>query len=302
MFRNKRARWTQIKPAVLLLLVISVSVFGAVGCGEAGGSSGTTIPPSGDSIIHPAGRSEIVLRVSSGGGFVPVSYNLTQIPEFTLYGDGTVIVTGPVIMIYPGPAMPNLQTAVISEEAIQAILSAAREAGLFASNVDYGRPGITDVPTTTVTINADGTTYRSDIYALGMESGAGGLTLEQQQTRAAVSDLTGKLYDLAAFQSGEIRWAVYEYSALAIFSAPVDPAAAPDPNDVQPNRLEWPLGGLGTLGEAVQPQGYRKVVVSGEDLAKLKPLLDQATQITVWTAGDREYNLYFRPLLPDETV
>ena len=100
-----------------------------------------------------------------GGGFVPVEYNLTAIPAFSLYGDGRVIVPGPVIMIYPGPAMPNLQTAIIPEDAIQAILSAAREAGLFDPNFDYGHPGISDMPTTTFVVNESGTSYRTEVYA-----------------------------------------------------------------------------------------------------------------------------------------
>lgn len=198
--------------------------------------------------------------------------------------------------------MPNLQTTKISAEAVQAILSAAREVGLFENEVDYGQPGITDMPATGIVINANQTTYRSDIYALGMESGAGGLTMEQQQARAAISDLAGKLGVLTSFQSGEIEWAPYEYSALTVFSQAVDPSTNTDSTEVQPNRLEWPLGDPSTLGEAVQPEGFRKVVVSGEDLATLQPLLADATQITVWTFGDREYNLYFRPLLPDETA
>ena len=83
----------------------------------------------------------MVLRVETGGGFVTPEYNLTQPPGFTLYGDGTVIVTGPMIEIFPQPAMPNLQTTTISQEAIGKILSAAKEAGLFANDVDYGQTG-----------------------------------------------------------------------------------------------------------------------------------------------------------------
>ncbi len=71
---------------------------------------------------------------------------------------------------------------------------------------------------------------------------------------------------------------------------------------MQPNRLEWPLDDLSTLGEPVQPQGFRRVVISGEDLATLQPLLGKATTITLWKSGNREYQLSFRPLLPEETV
>jgi hypothetical protein len=251
---------------------------------------------------HPTGKNEVVLQFSTGGGFVTIETSLTQIPRFTLCGDGTVVVTGPMIEIYPQPALPNLQTTTISQDAVEEILSAAQEAGLFANNVDYGQPGISDMPTTTITINAGGQTYTSAIYALGAESGAGGLTMEQEQARAAITQLSGQLTDLTAFQPGEIQWEPYAYTALAVYSTPVDPSTGTDNTEVQPNRLEWPLGDLSTLGEAVQPEGYRKVVVSGDDLATLQPLLSQATQITLWTYGDSEYHLSFRPLLPNETT
>ncbi len=305
MIRDPKIGRRAVLPAVLLVLMISLCMYTAVGCGGRDGSSeatGTTTGSLEDSIIHPAGATEVVLRVTYEGGLVPVSSSLSHVPEFTLYGDGTVIVSGPVIAIYPGPAMPNLQAARISEDSIQAILSAARDAGLFASGVDYGQPGITDVATTTIIINAEGDTYRSDIYALGMEPETSGLTPAQQQAREAVGDLTGKLYDLTAFEPGEIGWGPYEYSALAVYSIAVDASQEPGPDDVQPNQLEWPLDDLASLGEPVQPEGYRRAVVSRDDLATLRPLLSEATQITVWTAGDREYNLHFRPLLPDESI
>jgi len=300
MKRDRRPGRTTHWPVVLALLVVAVSAFTLAGCGEGGQGTATT-KPGGDSIIHPAGPNEIILRVDSASGFVPVSYNLTRLPQFTLYGDGTVIVIGPTIAIYPGPALPNLQATKISEEAIQAILSAAREAGLFATGVDYGRPSITDVPTTVIAINADGTTYESSIYALGMEADPA-LTMEQQQARAAISVLLGKLQDPQSFETGELAWAPYKYSALAVYSIAVNASDLPGGEEVQPNRLQWPLGDLSTIGEPVQPEGFRKLVLSGEDLAALEPLLGQATQITLWEAGGRDYNLYFRPLLPDETV
>ena len=193
--------------------VVAAAVFATVtllaACGAAGGPIGggggstttagpTTTGPAG-SLTHPSGKNDVVLQVRTGGGFVPIEYDYTNTPEFSLYGDGRVVITGPVIMIYPGPALPYLQTTIISEETVQAILSAAREAGLFSATFDYGQPGIADAPTTTFVLNAGGAGYRAQVYALGMESGAGGLSLEQQQARAALNDLRGKLTDLSAF-------------------------------------------------------------------------------------------------------
>jgi hypothetical protein len=42
--------------------------------------------------------------------------------------------------------------------------------------------------------------------------------------------------------------------------------------------------------------------VSGDELATIKPLLNQATEITVWESGSAKYNLWMRPLLPDEAA
>ncbi len=270
--------------SILLALALSTAA-----CGSGGGPAD-----------YPTGKTDLVLQIGLEDGFVTPETILTRVPGFSLYGDGTVIVTGPQIEIYPPPALPNLQTTTISAEAIGELLSAAEEAGLFANGVDYGQPGITDMPTTTITINAGGRTYLSQIYAFGAEEGAAGLTMEQQQARATVLEFTNKLYDLTAFQSGEITWAPYEFTALTVFSQPFDPSTAPDPAEVQPNQLDWPLGDLSTLGEPVQPEGFRKLIVSGDDLATLRPLLAEATWITLWKSGDTEYHLSFRPLLPDE--
>lgn len=264
------------------------------------GSSSTTLPTG--SISHPSGARDVVLRMATGGGFVPIEFQYTLVPEFTLYGDGRVIVPGPVTMQYPGAALPNLQTTVVSEDVIQAMLSAAKEADLSQNGVDYGQPGVADVGTTTITVNAGGTTYTSQIYALGFDSG-GNLTTQQQQARAAINDLRGKLSDLSAFTGEQPAWESFDFTALQVFSRAMDATQSTNPTDIRPNHLPWPLADLATSSEPVaNAQGLRKVVVSGDDLATLKPLLQKATQITLWDSGSAQYNLWFRPLLPDEAA
>jgi hypothetical protein len=306
--RSKTRRLPVLTRTVLAVAAVGALSFAILSAGACGTSSGTgdtggsdtTTTSLADSLTHPTGSDQIVLQVTNGGGFVPVEYNLTATPEFTLYGDGRVIISGPVIAIYPPPGLPNLQTAVIPGAAIDAILSAAQEAGLLQNDVDYGQPGITDVSTTSFVVNVGGIAYRSDVYALGMEAGAGSLSMEQQQARAAIQDLRGKLIDLTAFVAAIPTWSPYEYKSIAVFSRAVDPKATTDPTDVQPNKLDWPLADLSTLGTAVDPAGYRRAVISGQELTKLQPLLRDATAITLWTSGQTAYNLYFRPLLPDE--
>lgn len=59
-----------------------------------------------DTIEHATGASDLVLRIETGGGFVPVEVNLTQLPDVSIYGDGTVIVTGPMIKSIRNPHCP----------------------------------------------------------------------------------------------------------------------------------------------------------------------------------------------------
>lgn len=254
---------------------------------------------SGGSLTHPKGANEAVLQITIGGGLVPVEHNLTLLPVFSLYGQGRVIVPGPVIAIYPGPALPNLQTAVLSEKAVQAILAAARNTRLFDPDFDYGQPPVADAATTSIVIDAGGATNHSDIYALGMEEGEG-LSAEQQRARADIAKFVASLIDLTAFETSPLAWEPYQYTALAVYSTLTDPNA-PEP-DVQPNRLTWPLDDLSSLGEPVSPAGFRRFVAAGQDLEALEPLLSQATQITLWESGGEEYHLFFRPLLPEETA
>ena len=233
---------------------------------------------------------------------MPIEYNYTMVPSFTLYGDGRIIVPGPVTMQYPGAALPNLQTTVVSEDVIQSMLAAAKEAGLFQNGVDYGHPGVTDVGTTTITVTAGGVTYTSQIYALGFEDG-GNMTMQQQQARAAISTLQTKLSDPSTLTGEQPVWESYDFTALRVFSRALPAATDTTSTDIQPNHLPWPLADLATSGEEVaNAQGLRKVVVSGDDLETLKPLLEQATEITLWGSGSLQYNLWLRPLLPDEAA
>jgi hypothetical protein len=244
----------------------------------------------------------VVIRIVTGGGFVPIEYNVTLIPEFTLYGDGRIIITGPTTMQYPAKALPNLQTAVVSEDVVQAMLAAAKEVGLFQNGVDYGQPGVADVPTSTITVNAAGTTYTSQIYALRFNEG-GNLTMQQQQARAVISDLRGKLSDPSTLADVQPAWEAYDFTALKVFSRPIDTTAGTASTDIQPNHLPWPFADLATAGSQVaNAPGLRQVVIAGDDLALLKPLLPQATEITLWKSGDKQYNLWLRPLLPDEAA
>jgi hypothetical protein len=268
------------------------------------GSTSTTGAGQGG-ITYSTGANTLVLQVNTAGGLIPPGLRLSELPEFSLYGDGRVIETGPIIEIYPPAALPNLQTTTVSGEVIQAMLAAAQKAGLFANGVDYGNPGVTDMPSTTIVINANGTTYKTVAYALGFDSSANGgavsghVTPEQSKARALVNEFRGRLVTLQGFVQAEPRFEPYQFTAIAVFTRNAD-GYKTDPSGVEPNRLTWPLADLANAGTEVNG-GYRKLVVSGKDLDTLMPLLKQATTITLWQSGGHQYQLVLRPLLPDQT-
>jgi len=271
--------------AVALLLA-------ACGTGDANGGAGS------DGIDHPTGSEELLLRMELVGGFVPVEHHLLRLPAFSLYGDGRVIVEGPVIEIYPGPALPNLQVTRLSEEAVQAILEAAREAGLMDGDASYDYPCVTDVPSTRFTVVAEGRTSVVEAYALGFDEG-GACPNVDEEARAALVGFQRKLGDLRSWLPGGSVGREEEYvpSAMRVYVQPYrpDPELAQDP-------IAWPLEpGLDAFGEPAEalPEA-RCGVVSGDDLSLLLADARQANQLTPWTSGESEYGLMFRPLLPDE--
>src|SRR3990170_397170 len=128
---------SKIAATVLLL-------FAAAACAnelDGGGAGG---------IEHPTRADQIVLRLSYEGGFVPIEYNLTQIPTFSLHGDGGIVLPGAQIELYPGPALPAVNRRTVTEDGLQAILRAANDAGLGRGDRDYSSFAstmIADAPT-----------------------------------------------------------------------------------------------------------------------------------------------------------
>ncbi|HWO70215.1 MAG TPA: hypothetical protein VNP94_05610 [Actinomycetota bacterium] len=263
-------------------------------------------PPAEGGIPHPTGPDDLVLRVATGGGFVPPAYAFRELPSFSLYGDGRLIRPGATIEIYPGPALPGLYVTRISEEGVQAILARAREAGLLGPDRRLDWPVVADAPWTTFTVAAGGVSHVVSAYALGFEEGTeGGLppgvTEEEAAARRELAAFLRALGDLRSWlPAGAVGpEEPYEPHALRVLVEPW--REAPDPALAQPE-VAWPLGPLAGFGEpsGLAP-GARCGVVEGSDLRALLPLAERANELTSWTSGGERYLLTFRPLLPDES-
>ena len=210
-----------------LVVFATVGALVAAGCGgadtETSAGSGTAPPPSvAGAIDHATGPTDIVLRVNTGGGFVPVEFNLKSLPSYTLYGDGTVI--RPVVTsadVAQAPNVTPLETIKLDEAAIQSLLEQAKSAGLLApGTVDYGDMGalgVSDMPTTSVTLNADGIAASHDAYGLlfaPTEQPAGTLTQAQRDARAALRGF------VALTEQQDPNATAYAPTRLAVWVAP----------------------------------------------------------------------------------
>lgn len=262
-------------------------------CGESEGEGA-----GGGTIEHPTGSDELVLRWEYSGGFMPYEYLLSRIPSWSMYGDGRVIVQGPMIEIYPPPTPPSLLVTRLSEDGIQAILAAAQDAGLMDGDANYDYMCVTDAPTTVFTTNANGTTSVVTAYALDVTGG----TCEgsDDEARQALADFQAELGDLSWLPEGSVgAEEPFDYEEMRIHVLPYqsDPELPQQP-------VAWPLSpGLDAFGDEQGTgglEGARCGVVSGTDLDTFLRAAEGANELTPWTSDGDEYRLILRPLLPDE--
>jgi hypothetical protein len=263
--------------ACLVALVVPVSAANA----------GTEGQPA---IAHPSGATDVVLRVTVDGGFVPVQTSLATLPTFTLYGDGRVVVPGAQIQTSPAPALVALAIRRLSERQVQTLLRRATQSGLLARGpIDYGDMGaigVSDMPTTTVELHAAGRTLERAAYALAVTPNGGRLSGAQARARLLLARFIAAL----PARPGSS----YTPRGYAVFVAPAQLA-----NGVA---RSWPLrSDLATAGAPVSSGlGYRCVTVGGRDADRLRAALQRANAQSQWSSGGHRYTLIPRPLLPDE--
>jgi len=199
-----------------------------------------------------------------------------------------------MIEIYPGPAINPLQSATLDEQQIQDLYAAADEAGLLGDEIDFGEPGVTDMPQTTVLITVGGRTYSQSAYALGFsDDPASGLTGAEIAARARLQSFI----DAARATVGD-ESAPYVPPEVAVFRLNSDQSSVDQ--DLEQEPLVWPITTLpppiGT-GEA-----QSCVIITGADAAELVAVLEGANELTPWLIGaDPPVYLAFRPLLPDDS-
>jgi hypothetical protein len=275
------------------------AVVGLGGWGSVKSAAATTVTasPVASPITEPGDK--LLFRVE---------YIFTNLPAVSIYADGRVITTGPMIEIYPQPALPNLRQTVLTQEGLQRVLDEVRNTGLFTETTHYDGPEITDLPDTVFTLNDAGRTVVVSAYALGVNE----TTLPDRVDAGA----RAKLLDLLAFVSNlpnhlpadEITSAeeAYPIERIKFLAREIDPANPPsdDPALAQPE-IVWPIDT--PLGSVAQPYDSPLgdietlcAALDGDDAARLVTALEGANQLTPWESDGTRYLFSVRPLLPDE--
>ncbi|MDK3258347.1 hypothetical protein [Blastococcus capsensis] len=287
--------------AVLLALLLSA-------CATRAGGGGSPAGPSPEPEPDPA---TVVLQVSEVGGYTTPALLAGRVPSVTVYADGRVITDGPVMAIWPAPALPNLQLYRLDDGGVRELVEQAVAAGV-SETTDLGSPPVADVTSTRITVRTGGETVTREVYALGIGSLPGtegtdrplpgmeetyGLTEDQLAARARLSQLIDQLRDPASALGAERVTGPEPYEPEAV-AALVSPYVDPAPELSQPEQ-PWP--GPALPGEPIAP-GVTCVTATGEQADAVLAAAADASSATPWTTDDgTRWSVVLRPLLPHES-
>ena len=257
--------------------------------------------PTVGAIEHKTGATDVLLRIESGGGFVPMEFNASQAPNFTLYGNG-VIVFQPTVTTFPVPDASGVsrptpwRTGTLDEAQIQELLEfALTNGGLGTARDDYPDPFVADAPSTWFTIHAGGVDKVVSVMALSEDPRPGPDALP----RKAFSTLAKRLQDFD--RGGTIPSDVYSPDRFRGVIIQRDP----QPGQVT---IDWPWPALkpsdfkAPVNNEPGP-GFPHRTLTSDEIAALKLSdIEGGIQGVVLKGPDAKfYTFILRPLLVDET-
>jgi hypothetical protein len=251
----------------------------------------TPSPSAPTGLEHPSGAKDILLRFEESGGFVPIEWNATYAPSFTLYGDGTLVFKDPYAVA--PESNDNINRAVpfsvakLDEASIQALLEQALgQGGLAVATGPYDGGMVADIPTSTFTITVGGRTKQVSVTGMSPEM--------HPQNAAIVTQLAAFAELLRGFGdqlSNEVPYVPAAYRGVLIeVEQPFGPVK------------DWPWTGL-TPADFVSGENefFKTRTMTPAEIGELK--IEGITGGMIGTAVQFEgkvYTLSLRPLLPDE--
>lgn len=279
----------------LVLLALVAGLLAACGDDDPTTAVADESPSASDQPAIPA--DGLLVRVDRSGGFVPVDVAFADTPDVSIYGDGTVLTPGAMIMIYPGPALGSLQEAMLDAAAIEAIYAKADELGMLDGELDYGQPPVADAPDTIVTLVTESGTveHRANALAEGADADPSAMSDEQRDNREKLLELVQAI-DAAAASSLAGDGGGYEPVAYRVRA---ESGEVPPPSDVEgepePRVVDWPV-------DLLEPSQIRECTAFESDAARrIEELFADADQLTWFRdAEGATWRVMVRPVLPDE--
>jgi hypothetical protein len=239
-----------------------------------------------------------LLRAWVSQALPPVGSFRSAGPTFVI-DQGRLIVHGPQIELYPGPLLPNLQQRVIGQAGIDAIVAAARSAGLLDGPTDLTgglQPG---AETAHLLFTIDGVEReilgdpaRQIVCVTTPCVGPPG-------TPEAFGGFWATVNDLQSWLGVELGpESPYTPDRLAVLLTEPSVDAT-----LRPQVARWPLTGpmkqFGVEWPGASPA--RCGVIAGADLAAALAAFGAANELTHWTDDTgAEFGVIARPLLPGE--
>lgn len=270
-----------VRPRVGRTIGLAVAVLAAVPM-----SAIAAEPSPSPDHLQPA----VALRMAVGGGFVPQSMALMEMPSFTLYADGTAIYRGPWVEGQTWETPPTLRVTHLDEELTGQFLAAVHD-----PIMTVGPSGlesvIADAPTTTFTFD-DGTDQRTvSIYALGFDRPEG----PQDPALTTLSTLAASLADFESWASD--HGLTTETYAPEAYLGMLVPAAVQEVGLAAEWRLSVPMDDFVTPDDSWVPQ----TVLTPDQVAELIPVPNGGVLGLVYADGHGgAVELVIRPMLPDE--
>jgi len=290
-------------PIVPLILSASLTLSACAGAGAPPDASGPPdASPSSASvgIGHATGATDVILRAEQAGGFTAPAFQITRVPEFTLYGDGTVVyqlASDPNVEAPAGP--PRLARATLSAEQMDALLAFAINAGgLGSAKAQYINPLVADAPDTIFTIATDDVTKTVSAQALGFADDPNNPNASNPDA-AAIQALAALYATLVPFADQVARGNATD----AGLYEPTAYRATLQEGQPQGETIDWPWSDV-TLDDFVSsPDSSFRVATLTPDQAKALSPTPEGGLFSVAVMGpDRvPYEISLRPLLPEET-
>lgn len=249
-------------------------------------------------VERPTGADELVLRVETRGGLLPPLERERQLPSLSIYGDGEVLVPGPIDADFPGPAGYPVERFRIDAGLLDDIVAAGVSIGLSGEDRHLPQEGpefVADAGATTLTLVADGTRHTTSADALFDAAET------DTAARTQLRDFVDRLFALRP-TDGEPT--PYEPRAYRVFAAAPDPGFGGELLDAAP--VAWPFREpLAAWGEDLPADGLsvdvRCRVMTAAELGDALDVLHEASSATVVIdAASEEAIVAWRPLLPDE--